>query len=60
MSCFDIYLQQGSSFKRVPLVKEIIDFMIKSLLFKKKKNYLEGALSDLRQFLTAESLLKLM
>ena len=33
MSCFNINLQQGSSFKRVPLIKEIIYLTIKSLVF---------------------------
>ena len=39
MPCFNINLQQGFSFKRLPLIKEIIYFTIKSSVFFKKIKY---------------------
>ena len=37
MPYFNTNLQQGCSFKRVPLTKETIYYLIKSLMFKKNK-----------------------
>ena len=41
MSCFSIHLQQVSSFRRVPFIKEVIYFRIMSLVFKTEIEYLK-------------------